>query len=324
MNLQITHETRYDYEPAVEVAQHICHLQPIQNATQGLLAHALEISPPPADISRALDTYGNTRFFFSLHTSHDHLLVVAKSLIATTAPATAQSSLAWEQVRDRFRYSAGQSYDAAAEFVFASPHVPRHPEFAAFARPSFLPHTPLLQATKDLMLRIHTEFIYESQSTQVNTPALEALAQRKGVCQDFAHIMIACLRALGLPARYVSGYLLTEPPPGEARLVGSDASHAWVSVYIPDLPTGLKWCDFDPTNNRFGLGSPGEDYVTLALGRDFADVSPVRGVIQGGTHHTLAVAVTVEPVCLPSPGQIQWQHQSQGQSQSQSQGQLLN
>jgi transglutaminase-like putative cysteine protease len=121
---------------------------------------------------------------------------------------------------------------------------------------------------------------------------VEALAQRKGVCQDFAHIFIACWRAMGLPARYVSGYLLTHPPPGKPRLIGSDASHAWASVYVPDMPQGQRWCDFDPTNNR----APGEDYVTLAHGRDYADVSPLRGVIRGGAHHTLDVAVTVEPV----------------------------
>jgi transglutaminase-like putative cysteine protease len=156
-----------------------------------------------------------------------------------------------------------------------------------------------LAAARDLMARIHADFTYESQSTEVNTPALEALAQRKGVCQDFAHIMIACLRAMGLAARYVSGYLLTQPPPGQPRLVGSDASHAWVAVYLPDLPgadAGHGWYDLDPTNNRDGWETPGEDYVTLATGRDFSDISPIRGVIHGGSQHTLAVAVTVEPM----------------------------
>ena len=165
-----------------------------------------------------------------------------------------------------------------------------------------------LLPAQDLMSRIHAEFVYESQSTHVNTPALEALAQRKGVCQDFAHIMLACLRAMGLAARYVSGYLLTEPPPGQPRLTGSDASHAWVSVYIPDLPEDSPWCDFDPTNDRWGWGSPGEDYVTLAIGRDYADVSPIRGVIHGGAHHTLTVGVTVQPV----ESGMQTQTQSQG------------
>ena len=149
------------------------------------------------------------------------------------------------------------------------------------------------------MARIHDEFTYETFSTEVNTPALEALERRTGVCQDFAHIMIGCLRAMGVPARYVSGYLLTHPPAGQPRLIGSDASHAWVAVYLPDLPgaqDGNGWYDLDPTNNRSGWASPGEDYVTLALGRDYSDISPMRGVIHGGARHTLTVAVTVQPL----------------------------
>ena len=168
------------------------------------------------------------------------------------------------------------------------------------------------------MRRIHADFDYESESTQINTPALEALAQRKGVCQDFAHIMIACLRSLGLPAKYVSGYLLTVAAPGTVKLTGSDASHAWVSVYVPDLPPRARWCDLDPTNNRDGWHSPGEDYVTLAIGRDFSDVSPIRGVIRGGASHTLKVGVTVEPVARPLQTQTQTQTGAQSQSQSQS------
>jgi transglutaminase-like putative cysteine protease len=163
--------------------------------------------------------------------------------------------------------------------------------FAACA-PQLPPGCALIEAARDLMARIHDDFTYETFSTEVNTPALEALERRTGVCQDFAHIMIGCLRAMGLPARYVSGYLLTQPPPGQPRLIGSDASHAWVAVYLPDLPgaqDGNGWYDLDPTNNRSGWGSPGEDYVTLALGRDYSDISPMRGVIHGGARHTLTV-----------------------------------
>jgi transglutaminase-like putative cysteine protease len=150
----------------------------------------------------------------------------------------------------------------------------------------------------ELTARMHQDFRYASASTDINTPALQALDQRRGVCQDFAHILVACLRSLGLPARYVSGYLLTEPPAGQPRLVGSDASHAWASVYLPDLAAHAcqGWLDLDPTNNRTGWASPGEDYVRLAVGRDFADVSPLRGVLQGGGTHTLEVAVTVAPL----------------------------
>ena len=328
MKLQITHETRYDYLPAVEIAQHMAYLKPVHNTQQKLLSHALLISPTPAQLSETLDVFGNARCFFSLQTPHNVLDVVAHSVVSTSTRPTPASSITWEQTRELFRYSSGKRYDAATEFVFASPFVPRHAEFLAYARPSFGPGVGVLAGAQDLMRRIYTDFTYESQSTQINTPALEALAQRKGVCQDFAHIMIACLRALGLPARYVSGYLLTLAAPGTVKLKGSDASHAWGAVYVPDLPVGERWCDLDPTNNRAGWHSPGEDYVTLATGRDFADVSPIRGVIHGGASHTLAVGVTVEPVApdlfsLPMGGrpQVQQQYGPQGPSQSQSQNQ---
>jgi transglutaminase-like putative cysteine protease len=293
---------------------------------QQLLSHSLHISPAPAQVRQALDVFGNARCFFSLQTPHTQLLVLAESVVNTEDSSLPDSGISWEQTRELFRYQSGGHFDSATEFVFASPFVPRDPEFAAYARPSFAPGTGALAAAQDLMRRIHTDFVYESQSTQINTPALEALAQRKGVCQDFAHIMIACLRSMGIPARYVSGYLLTRPAPGAVKLRGSDASHAWVGVYLPDLPPDQRWCDLDPTNNRAGWHSPGEDYVTLATGRDFADVSPIRGVIHGGASHTLAVGVTVEPVSTESPGlatpgsvAAQEQTQSQGQSQSQSQ-----
>lgn len=306
MLLHIVHETRYEYTPFVETAQHMAHLKPLETASQRLLSHSLSISPAPDQQTEALDVYGNTRSFFSLQAAHDALVVVADSVVSTATPPPPAGSPGWEQVREHFRYHAGAAYDAAAEFVFASPYVPRHEDFLAYARPSFGAGVPLLMAARDLMERIHGDFIYESQSTEVSTPARQALAQRKGVCQDFAHIMVACLRAMGLPARYVSGYLLTEPPPGQPRLVGSDASHAWASVYAPGLDGAAGgWFDFDPTNNR----TPGEDYVTLATGRDYSDVSPMRGVIHGGAQHTLQVGVTVEPVSTPAA-------QSQSQSQS--------
>lgn len=297
MRLGITHETRYDYTPQVETAQHMAHLKPLQTATQTLISHRLDISPDAAQCLETRDVYGNTRAFFSLQTPHAELCVRAHSVVETREPAPpplgAEASLPWEQVRERLRYRAGGRYDPAVEFTFPSLHVPRHEDFVAFARPSFGAGTSLLDGAQSLMQRIHDEFTYASNSTEVNTPAVEALAQRRGVCQDFAHIMIACLRGLGLPARYVSGYLLTTPPPGQPRLVGSDASHAWVSVYAPAEPGQPgQWYDFDPTNRR----SPGADYVTLALGRDYADVSPMRGVIHGGAHHRLHVAVTVEPL----------------------------
>lgn len=301
MHLEVTHETRYDYLPPVEVAQHMAYLRPWNTVAQELLSHDLQVEPRPAQQTEAVDVYGNRRTFVALQTPHAQLRVVARSTLRTHTRPMPASTVAWEQVRERFRYRADAVYDPAAEFVFASQHVPRSTEFAAYARPSFPAGVSMLDGALDLMHRIHAEFTYDNRSTQINTPAQQALAQRKGVCQDFAHIMIAGLRSMGLAARYVSGYLLTEPAPGTPRLLGSDASHAWVSVLLPDLPADARWCDFDPTNDRWGWGLPGEDYVLLALGRDYADVSPIRGVIHGGANHQLSVAVTVSRLDAPAP-----------------------
>lgn len=299
MLLHVLHETAYDYVPPVRTAQHMAHLKPVDNARQRLLAHRLAVSPRPAQQNEFVDVYGNTRTFFSLQGSHDGLRVVADSLVATASPPAPAASPPWEEVRERIRYHRAGRYDPAAEFAFASPYVPRHEDFVAYAQPSFARGRPLLEAARDLMRRLHADFEYETTATDANTPALEALALRKGVCQDLAHVMLGCLRSLGLPARYVSGYLLTAPPPGQARLVGSDASHAWVSVYLPPAAGEPgAWVEYDPTNDR----APGEDYVTLASGRDFSDVSPMRGVIHGGASHRLRVAVTVAPAQPGAPG----------------------
>jgi len=296
MLLHVVHETRYDYSPAVKTAQHMAHLKPAHGGGQRLLNHTLTIEPAPAHQGEAVDVYGNTRAFFSLRARHEELKVVAESTVATSAPVAPQSGMPWEEVRERLRYHRGAAYDPAAEFVFPSLDVPRHEDFVAYARPSFMPGRPLLEAAQELMQRIHADFVYDTDVTDVSTPVLEALELRHGVCQDFAHVMLACLRSLGLPARYVSGYLLTAPPPGRPRLVGSDASHAWVSVYLPGEGEAGEWADLDPTNNR----APGEDYVTLATGRDYSDVAPLRGVLHGGTHHELHVAVTVTPLDEPA------------------------
>ncbi len=324
MRLQITHETLYDYSPAVETAQHMAYLTPLNTPTQQLLRHSLEVTPQPAQINAMSDVFGNTRSFFSLQVAHRELRVVATSEVLTRRTDLPQSRLGWEAAREGFRYRAGAAFDAANEFVFASPMVPRQAEFASYARPSFGGGVGLLDAALDLMHRIHRDFTYESQSTEVNTPALQALAQRKGVCQDFAHIFVACLRSLGLAARYVSGYLLTVAAPGTVKLRGSDASHAWASVYVPDLPPGQRWVHLDPTNDRAGWHGPGEDYVLLGCGRDFSDVSPIRGVIHGGASHTLTVGVTVEPVepvaLAANAGAFQTQTSSPAQSQQNQSG----
>ena len=292
MQLHVLHETRYDYAPTVQTARHLAHLRPADTATQRVLAHRLTITPEPVHRSDSVDAFGNTRSFFSLPFAHDGLCVVAESTVATTAPVAPTHSAAWDSVAERLRYHRDTRYDPAAEFSFGSPYVPRDEAFAAYARPSFTAGRPLLEAARELMARIHRDFDYETTATDAGTPALVALALRKGVCQDLAHVMLGALRSLGLAARYVSGYLLTEPPPGGKRLVGSDASHAWVAVYVPAEDGAGAWVGLDPTNDR----AAGGDYVTLATGRDYSDVAPLRGVIRGGAEHTLHVAVTVTPL----------------------------
>ena len=291
MLLHVVHETAYDYQPMVRTAQHMAHLRPADGGGQTLVSHRLAIEPAPAQQSESVDVFGNTRNFFSLEYAHESLRVRAESLVATSPPVAPAQGMPWEGVAERMRYHRGARCDPASGFAFSSPYVPRHASFAAYAQASFAKGRPLLEAARDLMGHIHEGFEYATTATDVNTPALEALALRKGVCQDLAHVMLACLRSLGLPARYVSGYLLTEPAAGQPRLVGCDASHAWVGVYLPEDDGPGQWVDLDPTNDR----GAGEDYVTLAIGRDYSDVSPMRGVIHGGAHHTLRVAVTVAP-----------------------------
>lgn len=298
MRLRITHDTRYRYEPPVLTAVHMTHLTPPPTRCQDRLDARLQVHPQPASITESLDIYRNVRTFFEIASPHDELLVRASSLVETHAPDPVGSTLAWDAVRGSFVYHVGAEWHPAAEFIYPSHYVHPGEVFADYARPSFPPGRPLIDAARELMQRVHQDFTYASRSTEINTPAAEALAQRRGVCQDFSHVMLACLRSLGLPARYVSGYLLTQPPPGQPRLVGSDASHAWVAVFLPDVAAqhgGHGWYDLDPTNDRHGWGAPGEDFVRLAVGRDYADISPMRGVIHGGAGHELDVGVTVEP-----------------------------
>ena len=305
MLLRVLHRTTYHYPVAVDMAQHMLHLCPRDGPQQRVLSHRLDIQPSPATQHRSHDAFGNPRCFFAQQAPHEQLSVLADSLVETRAPRPWPqdghwASLPWEAARARWRYRVHAPYEPAAEFLFPSPLGERDARFVSWAEPAFAPGRPLLQAARALMERIHHGLRYEAASTEVNTPPLQALEQGKGVCQDFAHIFIACLRGLGLPARYVSGYLLTQPPPGRPRLIGADASHAWAALCVPGPADGEgEWFHFDPTNKRCGWDSPGEDYVTLATGRDFSDVSPMRGVIQGGAQHRLEVAVTVAP-----PGEL--------------------
>lgn len=287
--LHISHVTHYDYASRVDLAMHLLHLQPLSRADQQLEDFRLDIDPPATRNQASLDYFGNPQHHLTLTTPHHALTVRAESRVRRLAAATPNPSVspAWESVRAAMRYRAGQPWLPAAEFCFPSAFVPLHPAFQAYAQLEFTPGRPLLEAAIGLMARIHHEFTYATASTDLTTPALEAFSRRQGVCQDFAHIMIACLRSLGLPARYVSGYLLTQPPPGQPRLLGVDASHAWLAVWCPQH----DWVELDPTNNLIAAQS----HAVIACGRDYADVAPLRGVIQGGGSHTLSVAVSVAP-----------------------------
>jgi transglutaminase-like putative cysteine protease len=294
--LEVEHETRYGYAAPVTQAQHLAHLQPMHDARQRLQQHELLIEPSPLQLLHDTDTYGNARTLFSLNQPHRELCVRACSRVAllpSDRPIDAARSPRWQAVRDRLRYEAGAGCDAAVEFAQPSPYAPRLQALRDYAAASFGPEMPVALGALDLMHRIHADFEFKTASTEVDTPLIEAFEQRAGVCQDFAHLMIAALRRLGLAARYVSGYLLTQPPPGQPALLGADASHAWVQVYCPDTP-GLAdgWLELDPTNDVI----PDTRHVRLALGRDYGDVTPLRGVIRGGGRHTLDVRVNTRRV----------------------------
>ncbi len=294
--LEVEHETLYGYAAPVTQAQHLAYLKPLHDARQQLLQHELRIEPAPPQLLHQADSYGNARALFSLNQPHRELRVLARSRVALSTPPPgldAARSPRWEAVRDRLRYEGGGRYDPAVEFAQPSPFVPRLLALREYGLASFGPGEPVAAVALDLMRRIHADFRFKTASTSVDTPLAEVFEQRSGVCQDFAHLMIGALRMAGLAARYVSGYLLTRPPPGQEALVGADASHAWVQVYCPDtvgLPAG--WLELDPTNDLV----PDISHVRLALGRDYGDVTPLRGVIRGGGRHTLQVRVNTRRV----------------------------
>ncbi|HSV69142.1 MAG TPA: transglutaminase family protein [Methylibium sp.] len=290
--LEVRHETVYTYGQPVELAHHIAFLRPRDDGPQRLLDFALDIDPAPPSVGHETDAFGNTRTLFSLHAPHDALRVTARSRVQVSAPAEPDPGPDAPAAREHWRYQAGRAPDGAAGFVFASPLVPLADELRDWALPSFAPGRPLAEAATELMQRLHEEFAYEPDSTHVGTPLLEAFRERRGVCQDFAHVMIGALRSLGLAARYVSGYLLTEPPPGQPRMQGADASHAWLAVALPREDGEPDWLELDPTNACVA----GASHVRVAFGRDYGDVTPLRGVIRGGGAHRLAVAVETRTV----------------------------
>jgi len=308
--LRVRHETSYRYDSDVEGALHLAHLRPRDTATQQVRVWSLVVSPHPdpgvelaSGIRETYDPWGNARQVFAHSQVHDQLDVVSAfeaGVSAQPLPAPG-STWPWREVARDLRLHAGaRVHDAdapaaaercsfeAAEFALSSSLAPRAQALADWARPAAEANAGVAELALALMHQVHAQFAYLPQSTSVTTGALEALALRHGVCQDFAHVLIGACRSLGLAARYVSGYLLTQPPEGRPRLVGADASHAWAAVWCP--PHG--WLALDPTNDV----PVGQDHVTLAWGRDYADVAPLRGVIRGGSGNSPRVAVTVEPL----------------------------
>lgn len=290
MNYQITHRTLYDYAAPVAVSQHVARLEPLVTAIQSRESFSLKIFPEPTLRKERKDYFGNQLCLFSIQEVHKKLEIITQSRVKVRAPEPIDLEAApdWEEVAALFRDPVSPEVVGPYEFVFDSPQVRASFELADYARKSFGPGTSLLAGVADLNHRIFTDFKYDPKATTVATPLEEVLQKRRGVCQDFAHLGIAFLRSIGLPARYVSGYLRTRPPEGKPRLVGADASHAWFSVYCPEA----GWVEFDPTNDCL----PGAEHITVAYGRDFGDVSPVAGIITGGGQHEVKVSVDVAEI----------------------------
>lgn len=289
MHFKITHTTSYAYSDAVPVCHNMVHLAPRTAEQQKCVSYRLLIVPEPSERSYHEDFFGNRVDFFSIQKAHRGLTVTATSLVdvADSTPPTAEDSPPWEELAQRLAMNHDHSSLANNPFRFASTLVPVGSRYAEYARVSFQPGRPIVSAGQDLTARIHQDFKYDPRATTVATPVDEVLAKRAGVCQDFAHLQISCFRSLGLAARYVSGYLRTVPAPGKPRLVGADESHAWVSLYCGER----GWIGFDPTNNTITAS----DHVTVALGRDYHDCCPIRGVSIGGGEQTMSVSVDVMP-----------------------------
>lgn len=290
---QILHDTCYHYDSPVSLAQQLAHLWPRDCAWQRCTEQKLLISPEATARRDELDVFGNPLTRLAFERPHDELQVNARLTVEVLARPVLdfKQSPAWEQTRDALTYSSlplSAEILEACRYRFQSPYVHLKRSFVEFSQSCFPAGQPLMLGVQALMQKIFSEFTFDAEATQVATPLVEVLERRRGVCQDFAHLMLACVRSRGLAARYVSGYLLTQPPPGQPRLIGADASHAWVSVFCPVQ----GWVDFDPTNNV----QPALEHITLAWGRDFSDVSPLRGVILGGGNHDPEVRVTVMPL----------------------------
>lgn len=292
MNYRIRHVTTYHYSEPVALCHNYAHLTPRAFASQRPVHEDLWVQPEPSVLDRHVDYFGNVVHFFTVQEPHTHLTVTAHHRVEITStlppPIPAESRMSWEEAVRSISHGRSPDLLNAYQFTFDSPYIRRDPTWFDYASPSFPPGQSLFLGVTDLMDRIHREFRYDPRATTIATPLADVFARKRGVCQDFAHFQIACLRSLGLAARYISGYLETSPPPGQHRLLGADASHAWVQVFFP----AVGWLDFDPTNNL----RPTDRHILLAWGRDYDDVSPLKGIILGGGSHTVSVSVDVIPV----------------------------
>jgi transglutaminase-like putative cysteine protease len=290
MIYDVSHRTTYRYSTPVAQSQHIVHMSPRAVERQRIKGHTLLIEPAPTIRTEREDYFGNRVVLFDIEQDHTELIVQARSTIGVTAPKKIDRAAApaWEEIVKRIADPrAGLDLDVA-RYACASKNTYPTPDIAAYAGPSFKPGRSVLEAAWDLVERIYDDFTFDPTATDVSTPVTQVLQQRRGVCQDFSHLALACLRTMRISARYVSGYILTRPPPGVTRLTGADASHAWISVWSPDF----GWVDFDPTNGLM----PRDEHITIAYGRDYDDVSPISGILLGGSDHSVHVGVDVAPV----------------------------
>jgi len=287
---RVEHRTTYTYTEPVPVCHNEVHLVPRSLPRQRILSNAMVVDPAPASIASYLDSFGNSTAFFAIHEPHEQLIVTSTSGVEVVPPASWETlpGQAWESVRDCLTRSPGPETLDAVQFRFESPLVRTSPLLAEWARESFTSGRHWAEAVVDLTRRINREFVYDPAATTTSTPVEEVFRLRRGVCQDFAHLEIACLRSLGLAARYVSGYISNPRGPGDRELVGADASHAWLACWGGEA----GWLEVDPTNDCV----PGNQHLTLGWGRDYADVCPIKGVYVGGGKHGMDVAVHVTPL----------------------------
>ncbi|WP_446810158.1 transglutaminase family protein [Methylomonas sp. 2BW1-5-20] len=289
MRYRVTHTTTYRYQQTVGLSYNEVRMQPRPCPNQLLLSSNLQIRPLPCDYRTRTDFFGNQVAWFSIREPHQEFVVTASSevqIFPQPVQLDFSHGMSWEAVKEALWNDRSEPMLEARQYALDSPFISADSDLAGYAQASFTPGIALIEAIHDLMQRIHRDFTFDPEFTNLATPLATVLQHRRGVCQDFAHLAIGCVRSQGLAARYVSGYIETLPPPGKKKLVGADASHAWFSVYLPDL----GWMDFDPTNNQI----PVDRHIIVAWGRDYSDVTPLKGVIFGGQNHELKVAVEVE------------------------------